>query len=181
MNKLILTISIFLFLFLNVYSYTTSDNANNDSNSTAIQQTNSDENNSDSSNSAQSKSNKKDNGPGWVLADRKNFFIISDFVIPEGYELHIKIWKNGKETEEYYKYSPEKGINDNGTIKKYPVVDSLCCIKYGKKGGLKPFSIDLNMEGKGLTDLPGCIVENSDNPNNSLKVTLPDVCPNTNI
>jgi hypothetical protein len=115
------------------------------------------------------------------VLNNKKCYTISEFVLPEGFELHIKIWKDGKETEEYYLYTPGEGINANSITKRYPLVDALCCIKYGKTGDLKPFYIDLNMYGKGMTDLPGCEVNNTQHPNNSLSVNLPTEIPNTNL
>jgi hypothetical protein len=110
-----------------------------------------------------------------------SFYIISEFIIPKGHQLHIKVWKDGVETEEYYLYEVGVGVKLGSDIIKHPQVDDLCCILYGKKGNLNPFSIDLKSYGKGLTDLPGCTVENSEKPAYSKKVVLPAVIPNFNM
>ena len=129
---------------------------------------------------ARSNPKKSNNDVGWVLAvPNPKFYIISEFVIPDGLQLHIKIWKNGKETMDYYEYIPGQGIKNGTKFDKYPKVDALCCIKYGGKGTLNPYSIDLNKTG--LTDLPGCDIENTDSPPSSLKVNLPDKYPDVNI
>ena len=114
-------------------------------------------------------------------ATEKLFYIISNFEYPDEHELHIKIWKDGKETEEYYVFEKGVGIMVADEVIKYPHVDVLCCIKYGKKGDLKPFSIDLNLKGEGLTDLPGCNIEESKTPEDSLNVKLPNIIPSFNM
>ena len=115
------------------------------------------------------------------VQNNNKFYTISEFIIPNGFQLHIKIWKDGKETEEYYEYTSDVGINYKGNTERYPIVDALCCIKYGNEGNLKPFSIDLNQRGKGLTDLPGCEVKDADSPTGSLIVNLPTKAPDTNL
>ena len=110
-----------------------------------------------------------------------SFYVISEFIIPEGHQLHIKVWKDGIETKKYYLYEVGVGVKLGSDIIKYPQVDDLCCILYGKKGNLKPFSIDLINYGKGLTDLPGCKVQNTEKPAYSKKITLPVIIPNFNM
>ena len=119
---------------------------------------------------------------GWVVfTPNPKSCIISEFIIPDGFKLHIKIWKDGKETMDYYEYIHGQGIMNGTKLDKYPEVASLCCIKYGSGGDLKPFSIDLNQRGKGLTNLPECKVENANNPTNSLIISLPSKTPNVNL
>jgi len=114
-------------------------------------------------------------------ADSAKFYTIAEFVIPENFQLHIKIWKDGKESEEYYEYIKDIGIKNKGKIEINPLVAAMCYIKYGTSGSLIPFLIDLNFRGKGLTDLPNCEVTNGTKPLGSLSVSLPDKIPQTNI
>jgi hypothetical protein len=117
----------------------------------------------------------------YSIENNNKFYMISDFIIPDGLQLHIKIWKDAKETEEYFEYIAGVGINSNGKTEQYPIVAALCCIKYGIKGSLKPYAIDLNNGGKGLTDLPGCEVNNANKPAKSLIVKLPKKAPDMNL
>jgi len=112
---------------------------------------------------------------------KDGFYNVSDFDIPDGFQLHIKIWKDGYESEEYFLYEEGVGVKLGADTIRYPQVDDLCCIKYGPKGKLRPFSIDLSNYGKGLTDLPNCKVENSDKPLYSKKIILPAATPNFNM
>ena len=109
------------------------------------------------------------------------YFLISDFDFPDDHELRIRIWKDGKQTEEYYTFHKGVGVNVDGETIRYPYVDSICCIMYGTKGKLDRFSIDLNKDGKGLTDLPGCKVKKATDPSDSLNVQLPKLIPDYNM
>jgi len=116
-----------------------------------------------------------------IKIKNKQFYKISKFEYPEDCELHIKIWKDGKETEEYYFFEKGVGIKVNGKTIKFPEVAAMFCIKYGKKNAVLPFLIDLHNMGKGRTDLPGCNVEKADSPSATLHIILPTQIPNTNL
>lgn len=101
-------------------------------------------------------------------------YTISSFNYPDHYELKVKICEEGRESDDYYTYEKGLGLSAHGVTLKNPVVYSICHIEYGTGKKLKPFTIDLNEKGKGKTDLPGCVIKDSDSPMGSIIIVLPE-------